>query len=30
MLRAFLFTEYEGGRHEARLAKIARLERKDS
>jgi len=29
MLRAFLSTEYEGGRHDARLAKIARLERKD-
>jgi ribose 5-phosphate isomerase B len=30
MLRAFLFTEYEGGRHDARLAKIARLERRDA
>jgi RpiB/LacA/LacB family sugar-phosphate isomerase len=30
MLRAFLSTEYEGGRHDARLAKIARLERKDT
>jgi ribose 5-phosphate isomerase B len=30
ILRAFLFTEYEGGRHDARLAKIAHLERKDS
>jgi len=29
ILRAFLSTEYEGGRHDARLAKIARLERKD-
>ena len=30
MLRAFLTTEYEGGRHDGRLAKITRLERKDS
>ena len=30
MVRAFLTTEYEGGRHERRLEKIARLERKDS
>ena len=30
MVRAFLTTEYEGGRHDARLAKIARLERKDT
>jgi ribose 5-phosphate isomerase B len=30
MLRAFLTTEYEGGRHDARLAKIAHLERKDT
>ena len=30
ILRAFLFTEYEGGRHDARLAKVARLERKDT
>jgi ribose 5-phosphate isomerase B len=30
ILRAFLFTAYEGGRHDARLAKIARLERKDT
>ena len=30
MLRAFLSTEYEDGRHDARLAKIARLERKDT
>jgi ribose 5-phosphate isomerase B len=30
ILRAFLSTEYEGGRHDARLAKIARLERKDT
>ena len=30
ILRAFLFTEYEGGRHDARLAKVAQLERKDS
>lgn len=30
MLRAFLFTGYEGGRHDARLAKVARLERKDT
>lgn len=30
MLRAFLSTDYEGGRHDARLAKIRRLERKDS
>jgi len=30
MLRAFLSTEYEGGRHDARLAKIALLERKDT
>lgn len=29
MLRAFLSTEYEGGRHDGRLAKITRLERKD-
>ena len=30
MVRAFLTTEYEGGRHDARLAKVARLERKDT
>ena len=30
ILRAFLSTEYEGGRHDARLAKIALLERKDT
>jgi ribose 5-phosphate isomerase B len=30
MLRAFLTTKYEGGRHDARLAKIAHLERKDT
>jgi len=30
IVRAFLFTEYEAGRHDARLAKIARLERKDT
>jgi ribose 5-phosphate isomerase B len=30
ILRAFLTTEYEGGRHDGRLAKITRLERKDS
>ena len=30
MLRAFLSTEYEGGRHDGRLAKITRLERKDT
>ena len=30
ILRAFLFTEYDGGRHDARLAKIAHLERKDT
>ena len=30
IVRAFLFTEYEDGRHDARLAKIAQLERKDS
>ena len=30
MVRAFLFTEYDGGRHDARLAKIAHLERKDT
>jgi ribose 5-phosphate isomerase B len=30
ILRAFLFTAYEGGRHDARLAKVAHLERKDS
>jgi ribose 5-phosphate isomerase B len=30
ILRAFLSTEYEGGRHDARLAKIARLECKDT
>ena len=30
ILRAFLFTEYEGGRHDARLAKVAQLERKDT
>ena len=30
ILHAFLSTEYEGGRHDARLAKIARLERKDA
>ena len=29
ILRAFLSTEYEGGRHDARLAKVAHLERKD-
>jgi ribose 5-phosphate isomerase B len=30
IVRAFLFTDYEDGRHDARLAKIAHLERKDS
>ncbi|MCU0250731.1 MAG: ribose 5-phosphate isomerase B [Vicinamibacterales bacterium] len=30
VLRAFLFTGYEGGRHDARLAKVAHLERKDT
>jgi ribose 5-phosphate isomerase B len=30
MLRAFLTTKYEGGRHDARLAKITHLERKDT
>ena len=30
ILRAFLSTEYEGGRHDVRLAKIAHLERKDT
>jgi ribose 5-phosphate isomerase B len=30
IVRAFLYTEYEGGRHDARLAKIAELERKDT
>ena len=30
ILRAFLSTEYEGGRHDGRLAKITRLERKDT
>jgi ribose 5-phosphate isomerase B len=30
ILRAFLTTEYEGGRHDGRLAKITRLERKDT
>ena len=30
IVRAFLFTEYEAGRHDARLGKIARLERKDA
>jgi ribose 5-phosphate isomerase B len=30
ILRAFLFTGYEGGRHDARLAKVAHLERKDT
>ena len=30
IVRAFLATEYEGGRHDGRLAKVARLERKDS
>jgi ribose 5-phosphate isomerase RpiB len=30
MVRAFLTTEYEGGRHDVRLAKVARLERKDT
>ncbi len=29
IVRAFLTSEYEGGRHDARLAKIARLECKD-
>jgi ribose 5-phosphate isomerase B len=29
ILRAFLTTEYEGGRHDSRLAKITLLERKD-
>ena len=30
IVRAFLTTEYEGGRHDGRLAKIARLEREDT
>jgi ribose 5-phosphate isomerase B len=30
MVRAFLSTDYEGGRHVRRLEKIARLERKDA
>ena len=30
ILRAFLSTEYKGGRHDARLAKIAHLERRDT
>ena len=30
IVRAFLFTGYEAGRHDARLGKIARLERKDT
>jgi ribose 5-phosphate isomerase B len=30
ILRVFLTTEYEGGRHDGRLAKVARLERKDT
>jgi ribose 5-phosphate isomerase B len=30
ILRAFLSTEYEGGRHDARLAKIVHLERRDT
>ena len=30
ILRAFLSTEYEGGRHDDRLAKIARLECRDT
>jgi ribose 5-phosphate isomerase B len=30
IVRAFLTTEYEGGRHDARLAKIAHLEHKDT
>ena len=30
IVRAFLSTEYEGGRHDRRLEKIARLERKDA
>ena len=30
MVHAFLTTEYEGGRHDARLAKVARLECKDT
>lgn len=30
IVRAFLTTGYEGGRHDGRLAKIARLERKDT
>jgi ribose 5-phosphate isomerase B len=30
MVRAFLTTEYEGGRHDRRLAKIAHLDRKDT
>jgi len=29
IVRAFLTTEYDGGRHDARLAKVAQLERKD-
>lgn len=30
IVRAFLFTAYDDGRHDARVAKIARLERKDT
>ena len=30
IVRAFLSTEYEGGRHDARLAKIAHFERRDT
>ena len=30
IVRAFLFTDYEGGRHGRRLEKIARLERRDA
>jgi len=30
IVRAFLFTDYEDGRHDARLAKVAHLERKDT
>jgi ribose 5-phosphate isomerase B len=30
IVRAFLFTGYDDGRHDGRLAKIARLERKDA
>jgi ribose 5-phosphate isomerase B len=30
IVRAFLSTDYEGGRHDRRLEKIARLERKDA